>query len=423
LLLLAVAASIGALLSEATNMATLTSVSIPARIANALISYVAYLGQFFWPVGLVALYPHSENLPAWQAVGAFVVLAALSGVALMLWRPQPAVLVGWLWYLGALVPMIGLVQIASHARADRYTYLPQIGLCIAVVWGAGWTVERLWGDGPSRRWLSGAGATLLAAGLMASAWQQTAYWRNSETLWTHTLAYTAQNPIAHYDLGNALAGRGRVEEAIAQYRKALEINPDLADAHHNLGLALAGRGQVEEAIAQYRKALEINPDDVKVRNNLGNALAGRGQVEEAIAHYRKALEIKPDDVTTHNNLGAALAGRGQVDEAIAHFRKALQVKPDDVDANNNLAFTLAGRGQVEEAIAHYRKALETNPDFVAARINLGDALAGRGRLAEARESYQKALDLASARNDKALAEVIRARIRFHPSVTPAGHAP
>jgi tetratricopeptide (TPR) repeat protein len=490
-LLLAVAASIGAVLSEATNMATLTSRPIPARIANTLVSYAVYLGQFFWPVGLAVYYPHSHNLPAWQVGGACLVLVLVSAAALLLWRSQPAVLVGWLWYLGTLLPMIGLVQIGAHARADRYTYLPQIGLCIAVVWAVQWAVERLCGDWPSRHWLSGAGGALLAALCMACAWQQTSYWQNSETLWTRTLACTSQNPTAHNGLGAALArrgqieeaidhyrkaleikpddleahvnlgsalagrgqldeaiahfrsalkiklddgdahnslglalaGRGQVDEAIAHYRKALEIKPDDAGAHDNLGLALAGRGQLDEAIAHYRKALEINPDDVGAHDNLGLALAGRGQVDEAIVHYRKALGINPDDANAHNNFGIALAGRGQVDEAIAHFRKALEINPDYAEAHHNLGLALAGRGQVDEAIAHFRSALKIKPDYAVAHINLGDALAGRGSLNEARECYQHALDLASARNDKALADVIRARIWPHHSSVPIDHAP
>jgi tetratricopeptide (TPR) repeat protein len=412
LLLLSVACSVAAVLSQAGNIAPLESVPIPARIANALISYAVYLGQFFWPVGLAAFYPRSETLPAWQVGGAFLVLVLVSAAALLSWRSQPAVLVGWLWYLGMLAPMIGLVQIGAHARADRYTYLPQMGLCIAVVWGARWGVDRLCGDGPSRRWLYAVGGALPATVFMACGWQQTAVWRNSETLWTHTLACTSRNPIAHNNLGNALAARGQVDEAIAHYRMALEIKPDDVKAHNNLGSALAGRGQIDEAIAHYHKALQINPDDAETHNNLALVLAARGQTDEAIAHYRRALELKPVFAEAHYNLGLALAARGRVDEAIAHYQKALKIKPDYVKAHNNLATALAGRGQVDEAIDHYRKALVIKPDDVKVHINLGDVLAGRGKLDEALAHYQTALGLASARNDSALADVIRARIKL-----------
>ncbi len=447
LLMLSASFSMAAVLTQAGNIRTFESVPIPARIANALVSYVIYLGQFFWPVGLAAFYPRSEDLPAWQIGGAFLVLAALSLAAIISWHRQPAVLVGWLWYLGMLVPMIGLVPIGDHARADRYTYLPQIGLCIAVVWGVRWGMERLWGDRLSRHWMCGVAGTLLAGGLMACAWQQTSYWQNSERLWTRALACTSNNGIAHSDLGLALADRGEVDEAIAEYRKALKIKPDNIEAHNDLGLALVARGQVDEAIAHYRKALEINsyymeahsdlgialagcgkvdeaiyhfrvalaldPEHVDTHYNLGLALAGRGQVDEAIEHFREAVEIKPDFAEAHNNLGLALAGRGEVDEAIEHFRKAVEIKPDYMLAHNNLGGTLASRGEVDEAIDHFRKALEIRPDYVNTHVILGDVLAGRGRLDEALGHYRDALSLASAQKDGPLADAIRERIKLH----------
>ncbi len=199
--------------------------------------------------------------------------------------------------------------------------------------------------------------------------------------------------LAHNNLGIALAARGRIDEAMAHYQKALEIKPDYAEAHNNLGVALAGRGRIDEAIAHYRKALEIKPDYAEAHNNLGVALAGRGRIDEAMAHYQKALEIKPDYAEAHNNLGIALAGRGRIDEAIAHYRKALEIKPDYAEAHYNLGIALAGRGRIDEAMAHYQKALEIKPDYAEAHYNLGIALAGRGRIDEAIAHYQKALEI------------------------------
>ena len=457
LLFLSVACSVAAVLTQADNLASLESVPIPARIANALISYAVYLGQFFWPVKLAAFYPRVEGVPAWQVASASLVLAVLSLAALVSWRKQPAVLVGWLWYLGALVPMIGLVSIGKHARADRYTYLPQIGLCIAVVWGVRWAVERLCSDWPARRWLYGIGDALVVAGLMACAWQQTSYWHDSETLWSHTLDCTSQNPLAwnnlglaladrgqfeeaftdfrkaleidpdyalaHYSFGVTLAGRGRLDEAIVHYRKALDIDPDYALGHYNLGNALVGRGQLDEAIDHYRKALDIKPDSAAAHYNLGVALAGRGELDEAIGHYRKALEIEPGDADAHNNFGAALAGRGEFDEAIIHFQEALKIKPGDPQTHNNLGLALAGRGQVDEAITHFQKALEIDPDYLSAHYSFGITLAGCGRFDEALAHYRKALLLASARNDMALADAIRAQIKLLQSGAPAGKTP
>ncbi len=298
LLLVSVGGSVAAVLSQVRvgNIASLTRVSISARIANALVSYAVYLRQFFWPAGLAAYYPGSEDLPAWQVAGAFLVLAALSAAALVAWRKQPAVLVGWLWYLGTLVPMIGLVQIGTHARADRYTYLPQIGLSITVVWGTYWGLERLWGDWPARRWFYGVAGTLLVGALIACAWQQTSYWHDSEHLWTHALECTSNNSTAHDELGIALNSRGRFAEAIDEFRQALAIKPDYLSAHLNLGLALANHGQFAEAIDQYLYVLAIKPDDVKAHNNLGIALIHYGRYTEAIDHLREALAIKPDYV-------------------------------------------------------------------------------------------------------------------------------
>ena len=194
-------------------------------------------------------------------------------------------------------------------------------------------------------------------------------------------------------LGTNLSGRGQFDEAIAQFRKALEIKPDYAEAHYNLGMALAGHGQVDEAIEHYRKALETNPDYVEAHNNLGMVLAGRGQVDEAIAHFQKVLEIKPNSAEAHNNLGIFLASRGQLDEAIAHYQKALKIKPDSAETHNNLGFALAGQGQVDEAIVHYRTAIEMKPDYAEAHVNLGNALHGRGQIDEAIAHYQKALKI------------------------------
>ena len=237
------------------------------------------------------------------------------------------------------------------------------------------------------------------------------------------LEFEPGNAVAHYNLGNALASRGKVDEAIAHYQKALEIKPDYTKARCNLATALAGSGQVDEAIAHWRKALEINPDDAEVHNNLGLGLACRGQIDEAIAHYRRAAEIKPDFAAAYFNNGNALAGRGQLGEAIACYRKALKIKPDYLEAHGNLGLALAGCGQFDEAIAHYRKASEIKPDDAKAHCNLGTALAGRGQIDEAMEHFQKALDLATARDDPALADVIRAQIRRHQSTAPSHAAP
>jgi protein O-mannosyl-transferase len=311
-------------------------IPLSARIANALVSYVVYMGRLFYPVGLAVAYPHQgNNLPAWQVAGALLVLACIS-VGVLAWRWKcPYLLVGWCWYLGMLVPVIGLVQVGLQAMADRYTYLPQIGLLIGLTWAA----KRLLESWPHRVWACGAAALILAV-LTGCAWQQTSYWRNSETLWRHAIDSTLPNTTAHYNLGEILDRRGQTGAAMAEYRKALEIKPDNADAHTNLGIDLAGRGQADEAIAHFREVLKIMPDYAEVHYNLSISLLTKKQYDEAIVHLRRAIEIKPEFAAAQNNLGLALARSGRLDEAIAHYQKALELEPNYADARRNMANAL-----------------------------------------------------------------------------------
>jgi tetratricopeptide (TPR) repeat protein len=446
---------------EAATLEANQRYSLLWRIGNAMIAYAFYLGKFSAPVDLAAFYPRVGDLPPWQVAASSLLLAGITAAAFVCRRRFPYLLVGWLWYLGMMLPVIGLLQIGLGNGADRFTYLPQIGLSIAIVWAV---ADGKKGTGPisrngplgasqkldpsplSRPMGRAAASVCVLTALIVAAWRQTGYWRDSETLWTHTLACTSGSSLAHINFGLALAGRGRIDEAIAHYRKALEIEPDSANAHNNLGLALAGRGRIDEAMLHYQRALKIEPDFALAHNNLGLALAGRGRIDEAIAQYQRALEIQPDFAMAHNNLGLALAGRGRIDEAIAHYRKALEIEPDNAEVHNNLGLALAGHGRVDEAIAHYRKALEIKPDYAEAHnnfgtalarcgrageaighfrkalkirpdyaeahFNLGTALAGRGRIDEALDCYRKALALAEEQNNAAVAEAVRARLRL-----------
>ena len=398
LFLLAAASSVVTYIVQEPARIVMESTPLHVRIANAVVSYVTYLAQFLWPTGLAVFYPYPKDVPSvWKIVGACLVLVGIT-VAVLVWRQRrPYLLVGWLWYLGMLVPMIGLVQVGNQAMADRYTYLTQIGLYLALAWGAMSVAEML----PARRWKFAA-APLLIAVLGACACQQASYWKDGETLWTHTLECTSENCIAHNDLGNALlereqadaaSERKQIDAAIAQYEKALEIEPDFALAHSNLGNALARRGDVDAAIAHLQKALEIDPDLAIAHNNLGNALVHRGDVNTAVVHFERALEIKSDYAEAHNNLGLALFGRKEVGAAIAQYEKALEINPQSAKAHNNLANALMSRGETAAAIAHYEKALEIKPDFAEAHNNLGNALARRGDADAAISHFQKALEI------------------------------
>ncbi len=351
-----------------------------SRIANALVSYVAYVEQFFFPLGLAPYYPHPQNgLPNWQVAGAAVLLVSVTFGALACWRRYPWLAVGWFWYLGMLVPVIGLVQVGQQARADRYTYLPQIGLAIALAWQA---------KGASASWsyralAYGAAAALVLAALMRCAWQQTSYWRDSETLWNRTLACTSGNVLAHVNLGVALRDQGRVPEAIDQYREALKIQPNYVVAHNNLGTALCDQGHVEDAIAELDEAIRLKPDYAEAYNSLGVAFAKQQRFDEAIAQYQKALALEPDDAKAHNNWGVALREQRRTAEAITHYETALAINPRYAEAHYNYGIALAAQERLDAASLQYRTALEIKPDYTEARINLGDALRRLGRMPDA----------------------------------------
>jgi len=386
---LAVASGVVTLYAQTDAIHSFERISLGLRVGNALMSYVAYLGQMFWPSGLAVLYPFAAGGIGVSGVVLSVVLLAGIPVGVFVLRRRPYLLTGWLWYLLMLVPVIGLVQVGAQARADRYTYLPQIGLYLMLTWAAadlcaGWR---------HRRVVLGGSATAILVALICCARVQTSYWRNSESLWTHTLACTSDNAIAHNILGNALNKKGSVAEAIVHYQKALQIKPDYADAHYNLGNALLKKGNVAEAMVHYQKALQIEPDDADAHNNLGNALLKKGDVDEAIMHYQRALQIKPDYAEAHYNLGNALFKKGSVDEAITHYQKALQIKPDYTEALNNLGIALLQKGNVDEAITCFQKSLQTKSDNAEAHNNLGNALCQKGNVAEAIAHYQKALQI------------------------------
>ena len=264
----------GHVVAQGPSIAVSEFLPISSRIANALVSYVAYLGQFFCPAGLAAFYPHPEDgLPTWKIVGALVVLGGVSFAAWIGRRRFPCLLVGWLWYLGMLVPAIGLVQVGDQARADRYTYLPGIGLCLALAWG----MAQLSLSWPHRRWLCGAASALAVVTLAAIAWRQTSYWRDSETLWNRALACTTHNATAQYNLGVTLAQRGDAAGAIKCFQATLAIQPRSADAENNLGVLLAGSGRLDEAAGHFQAALRIRPDLVSAYNNLRVAIQQQSQ--------------------------------------------------------------------------------------------------------------------------------------------------
>ena len=309
------------------------------RVANALVSYVAYIGKMLWPAHLAAYYPYDPSLPPRSVLGCVLVLVGISMLAIWKVTDYPYLLTGWLWYLGTLVPAIGLVQVGTQAMADRYTYVPMIGLSIIVAWGTSDLLGR-W----QKCWLAPPATLLVMLACALSARAQVETWSSSTALWEHALAVTTNNYAAHAFLGNALTRQGRLDEAIQHYTEALRIRPDYPEAHNNLGPALAGQGNLEEAIAHFSEAVRLRPGYADAHSNLGVALAMQGKLDEAIAHFSEAVRLDPDHPNAHYGLALALRNKGRVEEAIHEFHEALRIQPDHVDAQRGLDALRRGGG-------------------------------------------------------------------------------
>ena len=387
--LLAVLSSVVTFIAQRKGGAVSTSLSVGARMANAVVSYIRYIGKTFWPRNLSILYPHPGHWPVWEVAASVVLLLAICVVVILLARRRPYLAMGWLWFCGTLVPVIGLVQVGIQSMADRYTYLPLIGLFIMVVWGIADLM-------PARRWrtevLAVGGVSLLAACAVLTE-RQIRFWRDSATLFGHAVRVTRDNYLAYNNLGFYLSGLGKTAEAMENYRMSLKINPAYEDALNNMGYALAGQKKYLEAIPFYETALRVRPNHAEVHNNLGNALSETGKIDEAIQHYLIALKQNPDHADAHNNLGIALAMKGKLDEAIAHFQAAIRSKPKYASAHSNLGNAFAVQHKLDEAIREYREALRLKPEDAQAHNNLGNALAEQGKTGEAIENYREALKL------------------------------
>jgi tetratricopeptide (TPR) repeat protein len=384
------ALSIGSTFLYSQISGAVQGIPLGERIENAFVSYSIYLRQSLWPARLSANYPlpvHGSGVGL--AVGSLAALCVVTFVVWQLRHQRPYLLVGWLWFVGMLVPVIGLVQVADFAHADRYTYLPQIGLWIGVVWLVGDFV----GKSRSRQLFVGGAGVILLAALATAAWRQTSSWRDEFTLWTRALEIEPNDPTAQLSLGVALADMGKTDEAIAQYRKALQIKPDFAKAAYNLGLAFEKQGRLDEAIAEYREAIRIAGNHAQIHTSLGYALYRLGRRDEATAEYRRALEIDPKSAEAYYNLGNVLFQERKMDEAISNFREVVRLQPGAAEARGNLGNALAAQGKIDEAIAEYLEALRLKPSHANAHYNLANALLRKGRGEEAIAELREAVKL------------------------------
>jgi len=363
-------------------------IGLKIRIANAVVSCTNYIGKMIWPKGLAVFYPHLGMRPIWHVVLAGLVLVGIS-VAVIWWlRRRPYLAVGWLWYIGTLVPVIGLVQIGGQSMADRYTYVPLTGLFIAVAWGITDFTARL----RHRKIVLGLCATAVLSALAICTWQQVSYWRNSITLYEHTLAVTKGNCEAYWGLGMALAEKGELDQAIKCYEQALKIVPEHGDIHRHIGLALLQKGQIDQTIKHYSESLRHKPGDYQTHMDMGQVLIHQKKYEQAVRHYKKAIQLHGSFPQAHYNMGLALVRQGKTSEAITQYRKVLELKPDHFRARNNLgAVLLSIGGQLEAAAEQFREALRIKPDYGSAYVNLASVLMMQGKIDEAIWHYREAL--------------------------------
>jgi protein O-mannosyl-transferase len=341
-----------------------------ARLANTLTAYVAYLFKTIWPVHLAVFYPHPGTaFPLWKAAGAALLLAAATVAVLR--SAKPYLVVGWLWYLGTLIPVVGLIQVGVQGMADRYTYVPLIGIFLMAVWGSA---------DLARRWRSGnavlaAAAALGIAALAILTWHQVGTWRDNITLYSHAVRATENNYWAEYNLGLALMAEERGDEALDHFQEAIRLQPGYADAHLNIGVVQARQGRLDDAAARFRRVLELDPGHREALLNLSLALIRQGNLDEAASRLGELRRLKPEDPEVWF-LSGVIGGKGEDPSAAeSAYREAIRLRPDYAEAHNNLGILLARQGRLAAAIVHFREGLRIRPDNPEARRNLDAALA------------------------------------------------
>jgi Tfp pilus assembly protein PilF len=388
------------------------------RLENAIVSYVTYIWQLVWPARLAVFYPHPDNrLAVWQVALAGIFLLAVTWLAFTVRRLRPYLLVGWLWYLIMLLPVIGIIEVGLQSHADRYTYLPHVGLYIALTW----LVADLSVSLSARKQILGVLSAAVVMTFAAVAWKQTTYWRNTESLWTHTLAVTDNNDVALTDLANFYIEQGRLDDALASLQRALDVRSGIEHEHYGLTLAiihatmgevLARIGRLDEALDQLKQATNLRPDFPGAHYNFGAVLFQKGQIDDAIAEWRSALALHPNDFDTNSGLGNALVNKGLYREAVSHYEVALRSEPISTMALNNLAWILSagpddtvrdGTRAVQVALQLNEVTQRKNPIFVR---TLAAAYAESGQFDKAVETAQVAAKLAETQGQHQLATEI-----------------
>lgn len=400
------------------------------RVENAVVSYVIYIWQTLWPTRLAAFYPHPNNILAfWEVILAAGLLVAITVAAIVCRNKWPYLITGWLWYLVMLVPVIGFVQVGEQGHADRYTYLPHVGLFLLMVWGVADVIQAYrftW------RVAAVSGLVVILA-LATTAFIQTSYWRNSETLWTHALAVTSDNDFAHNNLGYLYVDSGQLDKAISHFEAAAMIRHSKTNKHYNVGSAfvemnladaLARKGESDEAMVHYQQAITLEPNYADAYYNRGNLLLAKGQIDDAMADWEKTLQLQPNDADAHTCLGNALLRKNSLNEAIAHYKTALALAPNDPHSRNNLAWVLATSPDAKfrdgaEAVEFAQQAVAISggkePQFVR---TLAAAYAESGRFPESIVAAQQAAMIANMQGKSRLANNLQKDLLLYRAYIP-----
>ena len=348
-------------------VASFEVVPLGIRLENASVSYALYILKTVWPSHLAVFYPYPLQSLLMPAIFAASALAIITVLVIRGFPQRPYLTVGWLWYVVTLVPVIGLVQTGSQARADRYTYIPMIGLSIALVWG----ISKLLEPWPRFRV---ALAAAVAGACLTLTWFQVQYWRNDIALYQHAIDVVPDNYIARFNLASALEAEGQTNEAIAQLREAVRVRPYYVPARAELGQLLAMQGHTDEALEQLQTAVKLRPDDPIAHYRLGSVLGSLGRTDEAAGEFSQTVRLQPDNADAHYNFGIALAQDDRLQEATREFSTTVRLRPDDAAAHFNLGIALAQLGEIDAAIAQFSEALRIKPDFDAARQALERAM-------------------------------------------------
>ena len=375
---------------EAGALYSFESLAVKTRIANAFVSYASYIVKTVWPQNLAIFYPHSFGmLSLWYVFGAAFAIAGISFFSIRSFKQYPYVSVGWFWYLGTLIPVIGLIQVGAQGMADRYTYIPLTGLFIIAAWG----IPDLLKKWHYRKTVLAVCAIILLFTFSTRSYFQIRHWENSAAVFKNAIQTTKNNWLAYRELGLVLMRDGKLDDAVFYYKKALQIRPNYLTALDNLGMTLHHLGRFEEACNYYMKALKINPKQAGIHNNTANVLTSLGKFEEAIKHYRKAILITPDFAEPHYNLANILVIQKKFDEAVFHYESAIKNDSEYSDAHYNLGCILLRHKKIKEALTHFTEVIKINSDYKQAYNQIGIILFQRGKIKKAEKFFSKAVQI------------------------------